>query len=175
MSPANFFGRKNGISAPRDFDNNAIFGSSVFTTSLEILESSEESISSTPENYDELISIGWKKFNVDADQIIARSKSEKLSLGQAWVIEKLMKMSNDENYIDKSRMIEKLREAFSISIPKSRLKKELEKMRKGEMENSELLKALSELYLQNELKNKTRQDNEENETRRILYSEYLSD
>lgn len=142
---------------------------------LEILESSEESISSTPENYDELVSIGWKKFNDDADQIIARSKSEKLSLGQAWVIEKLMKMSNDENYIDKSKMIEKLREAFSISIPKSRLKKELEKMRKGEMENSELLKALSELYLQNELKNKTKQNNGENETRRILYSEYVSD
>jgi len=142
---------------------------------LEILESSNESVSTTPKNYDELISIGWKKFNDEADQITAKAKSEKLSSGQLWVIEKLMKMSNDKKHFDKNRTIENLRKAFSISIPKTRLRKELDKIRKSEMDDDELIKTLSELYLQNELKNKTKQSEEENKTRKILYSEYLSD
>ncbi len=142
---------------------------------LEILESDKESIFSIPKKYDELVSVGWKKFNEEADQIIAKTKSEKLSSGQSWIIEKLMKMSDDKNYVDKNGMIEKLRKAFSVSISKGRLRKELEKIRKSEMENSELIKTLSELYLQYELKNKIKQSGEENKTRRILYSEYLSD
>ncbi len=142
---------------------------------LEILESNDESVFTTPKNYDELISIGWKKFNNESDQIMAKARSEKLSTGQLWVIEKLMKMSNDENYVDKNETIEKLRKAFSISIPKGRLRKEVEKIRKSEMGNSELIKTLSELYLQYELKNQIKQGEEEEKTRRILYSEYMSD
>lgn len=140
---------------------------------LETLESSNESIFTIPENYNKLISKGWKKFNEDVDQIT--TKNIRLHSGQLWIIEKLMKMGNDKDFLDKKEIIEKLRKAFSIPIQKGRLRKELEKIRKSEMGNSELIKTLSEIYLQHELKNKIKQEDDENKFRRILYSEYLSD
>ena len=49
---------------------------------LGILESSDEAVSSTPENYDKLVSVGWKKFVEDTDQIRARASSVRLSSSQ---------------------------------------------------------------------------------------------
>jgi len=142
---------------------------------LEILESSDESVYATPSNYDKLISVGWKKFIDDTQQIRARASSVKLSMSQRWIIEKLMKIGGDKDFIDKKEIIEKLRKAYSIPIVKGKLRKELEKIRKSEMSDSELIKNLSELYVQHELKNKIEQDDEENKSPRILYSEYVSD
>ena len=142
---------------------------------LEILESSDESVFVTPQNYDKLVSVGWKKFIDDTQQIRARATSVKLSISQRWVIEKLMKMGNSKEFVNKKEIIEKLRKAFSIPIVKGKLKSEIDKMKKSEMVDSELIKNLSELYLQHNLKNKIKQDDEENRSPRILYSEYLSD
>ena len=86
-----------------------------------------------------------------------------------------MKMGNSKEFVNKKEIIEKLRKAFSIPIVKGKLKSEIDKMKKSEMVDSELIKNLSELYLQHNLKNKIKQDDEENRSPRILYSEYLSD
>ena len=93
----------------------------------EFLESSDEAVYSTPENYDKLVSIGWKKFVEDTDQIRARASSVRLSSSQKWVIEKLMKIGNIKQFDEQKAEIETLRKAFNIPILKGKLNRELGK------------------------------------------------
>ena len=58
---------------------------------LGLLESSDEAVYSTPKNYDKLVSVGWKKFVDDTEQIRARASSVRLSISQKWIIEKIIK------------------------------------------------------------------------------------
>ena len=142
---------------------------------LGILESSDEAVYSTPENYDKLVSIGWKKFVEDTDQIRARASSVRLSSSQKWVIEQLMKIGNTKKFDDQKAEIETLRKAFNIPILKGKLNRELGKIKKSEMNDVDLIKTLSELYLHYELQNQVKQNEEENKSPRILYSKYVSD
>jgi len=142
---------------------------------LEILESSDDSAHTNPSNYDKLVAVGWKKFVEDTEQIRARGSSVKLNMSQKWVIEKLMKMTDVKEFFDEKETIETLRKAFSIPILKGKLNRELLKIKKSDMDNSELIKTLSELYLHYELQNQVKQDEKESKSPRILYSEYVSD
>ena len=141
---------------------------------LGILESTDEAVYSTPANYDKLVSIGWKKFVEETEQIRARASSVRLSNSQKWVIEKLMKIGNNKQFDEQKAEIETLRKAFNIPILKGKLNRELLKIKKSEMNDSDLIETLSELYLHYELQNQVKQNEEENKSPRILYSKYVS-
>ena len=141
---------------------------------LRMLESNDETIYPIPENYDKLVSIGWKKFIEETEQILARASSVRLSNSQKWVIEKLMKISNNEQFDDKKVEIETLRKAFNIPTIKGKLNRELLKIKKSEMNDSDLIKTLNELYLNYELQNQIKQNDGENKSSRILYSKYVN-
>ena len=141
---------------------------------LGILESTDEAMYSTPVNYDKLVSIGWKKFVEETEQIRARASSVRLSNSQKWIIEKLMKIGNSKQFDEQKAEIETLRKAFNIPILKGKLNRELLKIKKSEMNDSDLIKTLSELYLHYELQNQVKQNEEENKSPRILYSKYVS-
>lgn len=141
---------------------------------LELLESEDNTVYSTPLNYDKLISVGWTKFLNDVDQIRARVSSVNLSMSQKWVIEKLMKFASLEEFADKKEIIEALRKAFSIRILKGKLNRELNMIRKSDMENLELIETLSALYRNYELHNQVKKSEEEAKSPRILYSRYVA-
>jgi len=140
---------------------------------LGLLESTDEAVYSKPENYDKLVSAGWKKFVEDTEQIRARASSVRLSISQKWIIEKLLKIGNDNKFDEQKAEIETLRKAFSIPILKGKLNRELLKIKKSEMNDSELIKTLSELYLHYELQNQLKQSEEESKSPRILYSKFI--
>jgi len=142
---------------------------------LALLESSDEAVYSPPKNYDKLVSAGWGKFVEDTEQIRARSLSVKLSISQKWIIEKLLKLDKDKKFEEQKAEIETLRKAFSIPILKGKLNRELLKIKKSEMNDSELIKTLSELYLHYELQNQLKQNEEESKSPRILYSKFVGD
>lgn len=140
---------------------------------LKLLESDDSDIYSTPSNYDKLISVGWKKFMNDIDQIRAKASSVNLNVSQKWIIEKLIKIAGLKEFAEQKEIIETLRKAFSIPILKGKLNRELNKIKKSNMENSELIKTLSELYINYELQNQIKRNEEEDKSPRILYSKYV--
>jgi superfamily II DNA/RNA helicase/HKD family nuclease len=142
---------------------------------LGILESTDEGVYSTPENYDKLVSVGWRKFVEEIEQIKARASTVKLSISQKWVVEKLMKIANNKQSEEEQAEIETLRKAYSIPILRGKLNRELGKMRKSEMNDLDLINHLSDLYRNFELQKQVKQNEEENKSPRILYSKYVSD
>ena len=140
---------------------------------LEILESDDKYVYSTPSDYDKLVSIGWKKFVEDMEQVQARAASVNLGISQRWVIEKMVKISKNKEFSDQKEMIETLRKAYSIPILKGKLNRELGKIRKSEMNDSDTINNLSQLYLHYELQNQVEQNEEERNSPRILYSKYV--
>lgn len=142
---------------------------------LTMLESQDRSVYSGPSNYDELISIGWKKFIEDTDQIRAQGSSFRLNRAQKWVIEKLMKMGNNKETFDQKDTIETLRKAYSVPILKGKLNRILNQLKKNDMADSELLNHLSRLYIHYNLQKQVKQENDEVESPRILYSKYIGD
>ena len=138
---------------------------------LKILESKDDSVHPAPSNYDHLMSVGWKRFIEDADQIQARSANVKLGTAQRWVLEKLLKISKKDR--DSREQIEALRKAFSIPIAKGKLNKELLKIRKSDMDDSELMDYLSQLYLRYNLQNQIDERETAENLPRILYSKYV--
>jgi hypothetical protein len=142
---------------------------------LKLLESTDKAVYSKPKNYDKLVSTGWKKFVEDTEQIRARASSVRLSTSQKWIIEKLLKIGKDKKFDEQKAEIETLRKAFSIPILKGKLNRELLKIKKSEMNDFELIKTLSELYLHYELQNQLKQSEEESKSPRILYSKFIGD
>lgn len=140
---------------------------------LQVLESDDQTVHSTPLNYDKLLSIGWKKFVEDAEQIRARASSVRLGAAQRWVLEKLIKMDGIQEFSDKKNMIETLRKAYSIPVLKGKLNKELLKIKKSDMGDSEIIQHLGQLYLNYKLQNRVKQNEEESKSPRILYSKYV--
>ena len=130
---------------------------------------------STPKNYDKLVSAGWRKFVEEMEQIKARASSVRLSISQKWVIQKLMKIANNKQSEEQKAEIETLRKAYSIPILRGKLNRELGKIRKSEMNDSDLINHLSGLYRNFELQKQVKQNEEESKSPRILYSKYVSD
>ena len=140
---------------------------------LSVLNSKDENVYPVPSDYDKLVSIGWKKFIEDTEQIRARASSVRLSTAHRWVLEKLIKMDDNKESSDRKEMIETLRGAYSIPILKGKLNKELLKIKKSDMDDSELLQHLSQLYLHYNLQGQIKQNEEESKSPRILYSKYV--
>ena len=140
---------------------------------LEILESCDEVAYLTPPNYDKLVSVGWRKFIEDSEQIRARASSVELNASQRWVIAKLMTIASIEEFSNQKKTLERLQKAYSIPILKRKLIKELRSIQKGEMNDSEILQHLSQLYRDYSLQNQTKQNEEEIRFLRILYSKYV--
>ena len=140
---------------------------------LEILESKDTDVHPTPLDYDKLVAVGWKKFVEDTDQIKARASSVKLGTTQRWVLERLIKMDKMEEFSDKKEMMDTLRKAYSIPILKGKLNKELLKIKKSDMDDSEIIQHLSQLYLSYNLQKEIKQNEDENKSPRILYSKYV--
>ena len=86
-----------------------------------------------------------------------------------------MKVANNKQSEDQLAEIETLRKAFSIPILRGKLNRELGKIRKSEMNDSDLINHLSGLYRNFELQKQVNQNEEENKSPRILYSKYVSD
>ena len=101
---------------------------------LELLESDDKAVYSTPSDYDDLVSKGWNRFLNDTDQIIAKaSANQTLGTTQNWVIKKLFEFAGMKEFSDEEKKsIEALRKAFSIPILKGKLNRELLKMKKGD-------------------------------------------
>ena len=137
------------------------------------LESNDREVYTIPANYDELISIGWKKFIDDAEQVMARTSSVKLRATQKWVVEKLMKMAKTKEFINEREEIDILRKAFSVPITRGKLNRELLKIKKSDMNYSELKINLSDLYMHFDLQKQVQRNDEESKSPRILYSRYI--
>lgn len=142
---------------------------------LEILESEDEAIHSTPSNYGDLIAAGWKKFVEDSEQIRARASIGRLGAAQRWILKELVRIDGSKEFADKKDTVDTLRKAYSIPILKGRLNKELLKIKKSNMSDSEIIQHLSQLYLNYNLQNQIKQNEEESKSPRILYSKYVSD
>ena len=110
----------------------------------------------------------------DVEQIMARKGSNpKLGTSQKWIIEKLMKFVGMDEFLDERETIDTLHKAFSIPILKGKLNRELLKIKKSDMDNSELIKHLSALYIHYELQNQVKKQEEDTQSPRILYSKYV--
>ena len=140
---------------------------------LKILESNDEQVYDNPNNYDELVAIGWGKFIEDIEQINAKVSTMRLSMAQKWVIMKLMKIDFDKMSYEQKNKIDQLRKAYSIPIIKGKLNRELLKIKKSDVDDSELIENLSQLYLHYDLHNNIKKNAEENNNPKILYSEYV--
>lgn len=139
---------------------------------LDMLRSEDNATYFAPSDYDKLVSVGWNRFVEDAEQIQARTLTPKLELGQRWIIEKLVKMDGSE-FSDKRDWIDTLRKAYFIPITKGKLNKELLKIKKSQMSDSELVDHLGQLYLHYNLQDKVKQNEEDIRPPRILYSKYV--
>ena len=82
-------------------------------------------------------------------------------------------MDGLKKFSDKKNRIDTLRKAFSIPIRKGKLNKELLQIKKSDMSDSETIDHLSQLYLNYNLQNQIKENEEENKSPRILYSEYV--
>lgn len=141
---------------------------------LRILESDDEAAYATPSDYDKLVAIGWKKFIEDTEQVQARASNMQLDVTQRWILERLLKVS-DEELAAKKETIEALRKAYSIPLMRGKLRKKLLQIKKSDMSDPELIDHLSQLYVHYNLQNKVRRNEDENQSPRILYSKYVGD
>ena len=124
-------------------------------------------------DFGDLIAIGWKKFVEDTEQIRARASNVKWGNAQRHILKELIRMDNLKEFSDKKDMIETLRKAYSIPILKGKLNNELHKIQKSDMSDSEIIQHLSQLYLNYNLQNQIKQNEEESKSPRILYSKYV--
>jgi len=142
---------------------------------LDLLEQvNENQLTGLPLKYNELLSLGWNKFLDDVEQVQAREKANPtLSTAQRWVIKKLLEIAELEEFKEEHETIDALRKAFLMPIFRGRLNRELLKIRKGDLNNSEILKSLSQIYLNFELQKEIEKEEKEADSPRILYSAFI--
>lgn len=142
---------------------------------LQILEeTNNNSLSGLPSNYNELLKLGWNKFLEDVEQVQARENTNpSLSTAQRWVVKELLVISELEEFKEEHDTIDTLHKAFLMPIFRGRLNRELLKIKKSNLNNSEILKSLSELYLNFELQKETDKEKLETTSPRILYSKFI--
>jgi len=142
---------------------------------LNLLEQvNENQLAGLPSKYNELLSLGWNKFLEDVEQVHAKEKANpSLSTAQRWVTKKLLEISELEEFKEEYDTIDTLRTAFLMPIFRGRLNRELLKIKKANLNNSEILKSLSELYLNFELQKEVETEEKEADSPRILYSAFI--
>lgn len=142
---------------------------------LQILESNDKSTHQIIPKHDDLLSIGWRRFVEDIDQIQAMGSTIKTTMAQKWIIEKLIKIGKNKRFENQKEIIETLRKAYCLPIQKGKLNRELLKIKKGDMNDADIISSLTQLYLYYDLQNKVKKQEEEISLPRILYSKYLGD
>lgn len=143
---------------------------------LNIIESHDQSVHPIPDNHDELIAVGWKKFLRDLEQIQARGSSQRLTRTQKYVCERLLKMYKAIDMYAQRDKIDTLLKAYSVPIFKGKLNRELLKLKQAEITDTQLFAALSQLYITYELQTHIKKaEGEDGGSPKILYSIYGGD
>ena len=143
---------------------------------LTLLRSDDDSIYSTPPNYDELVAVGWKKFIDDIEQKLARDLvGPRISFAQQYIIKRLMDIARKREFQNKNQEIDALLQAFRLPLLRS-LIKELSKLKKidqAEPDDSSFFEILSQIYNNYELYSAVKKAENEIGTPKILYSRFL--
>ena len=142
---------------------------------LKLLHSDDVKVHQLPKEYDRLVSVGLTRFQEAADQMEARESDVRKGVAQRWVISKLLKMISVEELANRRDEIDVLRKAYSAPITRGKLNRELQKIKKSNMDDTDLLEILGQLYRDYELQDKVRHRVEKSKALRILYSKYVGD
>lgn len=143
-------------------------------TALSMLKTTDKSTHTLPGDYDSMLRAGWTRFLDDMEQRVASERTRiKLTVSQRAVIKRLIEIARSEKPIKNRDMIDTLHLAFSIPILKGKLNRELNHIRKAELDNEQFVGALSEIYRNFELQKNIERREKEPGTPRIVYSEYV--
>ena len=143
---------------------------------LRTIESYDESTHLVPDSHGELVALGWSKFIKDLEQVQARGLNTKLTRTQKWVRERLLKMRRAVDMSDHHSEIDVLLKAYSVSITRGKLNRELLKLKQIATTDLNLLDALSQLYITYDLQNQIKMKEDDFELPpKILYSIYVGD
>jgi len=100
------------------------------TQTLNLLESDDNSIYPPPQNYDELLAIGWKKFNYDIEQKFAKDIiGQTIPASQKYMVYRLMEIATQEEFKNNSEVINQLIQAFRLPLLRDQTR-ELSKLKK---------------------------------------------
>ena len=140
---------------------------------MDILYSNEHIVNDLPDDYDELIAIGWKQFIEDSSQSIVRD-SNVIKGAQKYIVERISSIINtlDGNSND-YESLETLRKAFSVPNMKRKVIQELAILKKTNKSDLELNTALDKIYRDYELDTEMKSKKEKPETPIIIYSKYV--
>lgn len=145
-------------------------------TALSLLKSTDKSTPTLPDDYDIMLSAGWKQFLNDQNQHKADAKTRiKLSASQKAILKRLYEIACSAKPPQNHKMIDPLRAAFSISLIKGKLSKELNRIRKTHLTDEQFIEALGELYRNFNLRKKTERRHKESDIPRIIYSAYVGE
>lgn len=145
-------------------------------TALSLLKTTDKSTHVIPGDYDSMLRAGWERFLDDMEQREASERTRiKLTVSQRAIIKRLIEIARSAKPIKNRDMIDTLHIAFSIPILKGKLNRELNHIRKAELDNEQFVDALSEIYRNFELQKNIEQREREPEAPRIVYSEYVGE
>jgi len=123
---------------------------------MSLLKSEDKQVHPLQNEYDVLVSIGWKKFLTDLEQIRAKEVSgPALTITQKWIIKRLMDIAKQKEFFEEKDKIETLRKVFSKPITMSAVNRELNKIKKGNLDDARFFKILTEIYKNFELQKKS--------------------
>jgi len=145
-------------------------------TALSLLKTADESGPTLPDDYDAMLGAGWARFLDDMEQREASARTRiRLTVSQRAVIKRLIEIARSSKPIKNREMVDALHAAFSIPILKGKLNRELNHVRKAELDNEQFVDALSEIYRNFELQKKVEMREKESKAPRIVYSVYVGD
>ena len=146
------------------------------TQALDLLKSDDDSIYPTPSNYDELLAVGWKKFNDDIEQKYARDiVGPKTPASQKYIVHRLIKIAQKPEFQNESEVISELIQAFRLPLLREQTRelKKLQKNDQAEPDDSILFVVLKKMYVSYGLSPQIKKAEMEIEASRILYSRFL--
>jgi len=145
-------------------------------TALSLLKTADGSGPTLPDDYDAMLGAGWARFLDDMEQREASARTRiRLTVSQRAVIKRLIEIARSSKPIKNREMVDALHAAFSIPILKGKLNRELNHVRKAELDNEQFVDALSEIYRNFELQKKVEMREKESKAPRIVYSVYVGD